>query len=238
MSASSATVLRPWTIVPVMLKPDALIASVAGSAAADFAMYLAQGLDHLKIAESSPRHPSSKIGAIQARDYLIRQMLESAWFTLHLFDVEESQRALLELESKWAEAESVDVPDLIRQTACALGFTAVAIVERAMTLGDYYAVYGDSDEPEMHPAMQAYLVGMPVRMYLYCGLQNSSALQVMKAYIRWVLRYPGVESPPPIQNWIHVNDPDASNLIGLLSRFFGHGLREGQNSKSEESQCM
>ena len=214
-----------WTIVPIVIKPDALDDTapfVSGAIAQDFGIYLAHGLDRLKTPDYEPRVAASRGGAALARQHVLGDLTAAPWYTLAVRDLLGCQHALRKLANEWAEKERVAVVDLIEQSCEALGFQRVCSVDLICSLDDYYTLYRDTGQPDMHPRMIEYFVGKRIRCILLCGDQENSALHILKAYLRRVMRYPTPESYN-IQNWLHVTNPDASNFAELLRMFHSPG---------------
>lgn len=225
-----------WNTVPIFLKPDALVGTcttVPGGLAADYAMYLSAALAHLD--EPKNYHPffdASPQGARNAREHVLKEMRELPWYTLSLKSVRSCQERLHGLHSSWSKSPEVEVSTIVSESCSALGFEIALVVDRILNADDYWSFYKDSDEPHMHPLMERYLVGNPVRLILLCGRQENSALQVMKTYLRRVMRYP--TEAPKIQNWLHVTDPDASNFPDVLRRLGPAHIEVGINSRVQE----
>jgi hypothetical protein len=218
-----------WTVVPVFLKPDALegpATTVSGPLAADFAGYLSSALDSLSSAGYQPHVPASAGAAELARNHVMAESRAISWYVLRTCELEACQTRLRSLAVEWAAARILPVEQVIRQACIALGFHVVLATDRVVTMEDYEAIYGDTDEPDMHPRMQAYIVGRRIRLLLLCGMQENSALHTMKAYLRRVMRYPTAEAYR-IENWLHVTNPDASNYPELLAMFGPAGTATG-----------
>ena len=209
-----------WSIVPIFLKPDALsgeTASVSGAVAADFAIYLAAALDSLSLPDYRPFVETSRSGAERAQRHAGNEMHAIWWYTAQLQSVVECQRRLHELHMRWANNASIDIPNVVLEASQALGFQLIHSVDRIVSTSEYLAFYGDTDRPEMHGIMRPYLLGKPIRLLLLCGQQENSALQIMKTYARYVMRYHSTKLR--IENWIHVTNPDAANYPELLRMF-------------------
>lgn len=209
-----AGVTHGWTVVPIMLKPDALDGpanTVAGPQAADFAIYLASALDGLRLPDYRPLVAASREGAERARERVLAEMATCRWYRMSWRDVDGCRQRLHALHRRWAPTGKVQVAEVVREATAAIGFHVAAATDRVVTLADYDVFYGDSPEPDMHTRMQQYLLGRPVRLILLCGQQENSALHVMKTYLRRVMRYP--TSPHVgLENWCHVTNPDAPNF--------------------------
>lgn len=210
-----------WTIVPIVLKPDALegtSTNVSGLLAADFAFYLSDALDPDSPAAYQPHVPESEGAAELARNHVLAESRAFPWYVVRTRELESCQARLRFLAAGWAKLETLPVATVITEACVALGFHVVMSDDRIVTRDVYQALYGDTDEPSMHPRMQAYMMSRRVRLILLCGPQENSTLQMMKTYLRRVMRYPTADTYR-IENWLHVTNPDAANYPELLSMF-------------------
>lgn len=210
-----------WTVVPIVLKPDALegpATSVIGPLAADFASYLCDALDPSSPPAHEPYVAESEGAAELARNHIIAESRAFPWYVLNLRQLESCRCRLRTLAAAWVKLENLPVVNVITEACMALGFDVVLSDDRIVTTEVYQALYGDTDEPSMHPKMRAYMMQRRVRLILLCGPQENSALQIMKTYLRRIMRYPTAASYR-IENWLHVTNPDAANYPQLLSMF-------------------
>ncbi|MBB2910622.1 hypothetical protein FHS43_001885 [Streptosporangium becharense] len=217
-----------WSIVPVFLKPDALEGEnsvMPGRRAADFAMFLAAGLDEPDRLAYDPCFPESAAGAGLARRHVAGESGAFSWYEWPPADVPGCQRRLAELHAEWAGLPSVDVPRIVTRASAALGFEVTQVTDMILTLDDYMVFYGDTPRPDLHPRMQRYLVDRPIRLLMMCGKQQNSALQAMKTYLRRVLVHHSGRSSDG-GNLIHVTNPDASNYPELM-RFYLRASEQG-----------
>ncbi len=215
-----ATVTSHWSIVPVVLKPDALEGencAVPGTLAADFCAYLAADLDSGNLPLRAPHHEGSAAGAELARRHVSGEAGAFEWYAWPVRNVRDCRKRLEELYEIWRLIPSVEIPDVVVQASSALGFEAVHSFDRVLDMDDYMAFYRDTPRPELHPRMQKYLIGKKARLILLCGLQENSALQAMKTYLRRVMLHPTGKSDSG--NWIHVTNADAANYPELMRLF-------------------
>lgn len=216
-----------WSIVPVFLKPDALEGEnsvMPGRRAADFAMFLAAGLDEPDRLAYDPCFPESAAGAGLARRHVAGESGAFSWYEWPPADVPGCQRRLAELHAEWAGLPSVDVPRIVTRASAALGFEVTQVTDMILTLDDYMVFYGDTPRPDLHPRMQRYLVDRPIRLLMMCGKQQNSALQAMKTYLRRVLVHHSGRSSDG-GNLIHVTNPDASNYPSSCASTCGRPSR-------------
>jgi len=209
-----------WSIVPVLLKPDALTGDathVGGLLAADFAALLSARLRDPVFEGYQPFVTTSLQGAARAKQHSDAEMKAIWWYTPEIKDLPGCHVRLHELHDKWKDADTVPVAQIIADASVALGFAIAVSVDRALTQAECLAFYRDTDQPDMHEKMQRFMVGQTVRFMLLCGQQENAALQLMKTYLRYVMRYPAAKRQ--IQNWIHVTNPDASNYPELLRMY-------------------
>lgn len=218
---AEANLTARWSVVPIFLKPDALegdATTVAGEIAADFVHYLREAVDSLSFPDDYvPRVEQSRNGALRAHRHATNEMTAISWYVLPLQDVRSVQDRLDELEREWAAAGRLRVGDLLVQTCMALGFRILQDRDRVLTAHDYGVLYGSSDLDTLEK-MRPFLVGKRVRLLVLCGQQENSALQIMKTYARYVMRYPTARVR--MENWIHVSNPDEFNYPELLKMFF------------------
>jgi hypothetical protein len=218
------TLLAPsaviWSIIPVMLKPDALEGHhtrIPGPSAADFAAHLAAAIDSRPEPCVVPLVPTSRAAAERARVHVTNEIAALDWYLPQIRDVPNCQRRLDELRAEWQNASSLAVADVIIASCVALGFTVTLSRSVTLTEADYAVVYRDTDPSPTDDERRRYLIGRPTTLLLLCGRQENSALQMMKTYLRYVCRYPTENAR--VENWVHVTNPNASNYPELLMMF-------------------
>lgn len=206
-----------WSVIPIVLKPDALEGDatlVQGALAADFAALLSIALDGQSSDNFEPLVSSSTEGEERARKHAQGEMDAIWWYTREILDAPRCKQRLQRLQAKWGNVRVLPVAEVIADACVAVGFDIVSSVDRILSLCEYMQMYRDTTKPAMHEKMTQFMVGKRVRHILLCGKQQNSALQLLKTYMRYVMRYPTTK--PQIENWLHVTNPDASNYSELL----------------------
>ena len=224
-----------WSIVPIFLKPDALegeFTEVSGDTAADFAGYFAAALVDWHASSYIPILPSSKKGALRAKEHAGGEMRAIPWYKYPVLDAEDCYERLMQLHERWKHSSKIAIAEVVSSACQALGFHIVHSLDRVVTEADYMAFYGDTDQPDMHPKMTKYLLFKPIQLLLLCGKQENSALQLMKVFARYIMKF--AEQPYSIENWIHVTNPDASNYHHLLAMFFEQEEYQRQRARGHQ----
>jgi hypothetical protein len=91
----------------------------------------------------------------------------------------------------------------------ALGFTVARHHEHHCTYRDFLGLYGHNTHfTRLARDLRDYLVDRPVEILLLKGIQEITALHVMKELMRRVIRYPDTHYDA-VENLLHVADPGA-----------------------------
>ena len=211
------------SVVPVMLKPDALDGewtSVPGPLAADFAGYLSGAVESRSLGNDQALAASSPTGAARALADVEYERRLYAWYALLLQAITDCRERLATLQQRWASLPSVVVPEIVADAIVVLGFDIVGVADHVLSIDDDLLFCRHASQPSLHEKMQPYLIGRRVRLLLACGQQENSALQMMKTYLRTVVRYPLEEVT--YQNWLHITDPDSAHYAALLRMYLTH----------------
>lgn len=212
-----------WSTVPLALKPDALSGSnteVTGGAAGDYCAYLATAIDGLSSANDyAPELAKSAAGASRARAHALAEIAAVDWYTSEVIGVSACQQRLETLRQRCLAQRQIAIDQLVVHSCRALGFSVV--LSRDLVLGEpeYQLLYPDRPRQDIEFERRAYLLGSQVRLMLVCGAQTNNALQIMKTFLRFVLRYP--DGPKTCRNWLHVSNPNVDNYPELLRMFNG-----------------
>jgi hypothetical protein len=223
----------------VFIKPDGLVGPgslVDRELVVDFLNCLALALSDLDgYAAYAPRRHSTPGAVALANVHILEEVGEEDWYNLEFAAVTEAQKRLQALARNYdcpGDPEAMTV--VIEATICALGFTLSDRVDHVLTRDEFDALYRDSDAPlkTLGPQLVAYLVGHQIRILLLRGIQTNSALQIMKEYLRRIIRYPTGDYNA-LQNYLHVCDPDGRDvdvLIQICSGSKGAPKRAGTSS--------
>jgi hypothetical protein len=211
------------TSVPIFLKPDALTGPTAFSPstlATDYLHATVFGLSASHFPEHHPAfHGHTRIAAAFAREYLKEVGFPDAGLAM-VRDLYGCQERLLHCARRYSgNPGPVAVQELVERSVAALGFEVSA--QRLHRFGEqeFDTVYRSFARPDMRDPTKEYLVGNQVLLMLLEGEQYNSVLQVMKVYLRYILKYP-YDPWTTIQNYLHVCDQGAAEmeqLRGLLT---------------------
>lgn len=208
----------------VFLKPDALegtYARVDSGAAADLFQCLALAVVDISATyRASWRLPSTAEAVHHSNIHILEEAGEEEWYTLELKETKWCATQLRELEHEYASRNSRPaIEEIFLDALRALGFEIAATLRITMSEHDYEQIYCDWDMPVDKAKMTRYLVGQDIVVMRLVGLQENSALQILKEYLRRILRYHGA-SYNALQNYVHVSDvggPEIPYLAELLS---------------------
>lgn len=208
--------------IVIFLKPDALSGPYAHAHAADihdFFSCLAAALNNIPFhQEGELRCSSSPLAAKKAFRQITERALSEEAFSIPLKQKDAcKERLLLYAQSYKNSHEFYSTKLVIQQALQAFGFSLM--LERYSTLveKDIEMIYADdiTERPSLKPLLFAYLAHQVVCLMLLSGLQEISALQIVKTYARYFLRYRDGEQNR-LENLVHVPDAhDAGYLLQL-----------------------
>jgi hypothetical protein len=208
------------TSVPIFLKPDALTGPTAFSQSTLAVDYLHATVFGLSASYFPERHPTfhghTRMAAALAREHLKEVRFPDAGL-LMVRDLYGCQRRLMHCARQYSRNPGpTPLRELVERSAAALGFQVTA--QRLYRFGqqDFDTVYRSFARPSMREPTKEYLVGKQVLLMLLEGEEYNSVLQVMKVYLRYILKYP-YDAWSTIQNYLHVCDQDAEEVEHLRS---------------------
>jgi hypothetical protein len=206
-----------WSTVPIFFKPDAISGSetiVSGRAASDFAACLARFIEHRDVLSYNFALDDSAIGAAKAIEHANREITDVSWYNREILEPERCAMNLCKLSRDWVRISELPIPLVFLDAAQALLFDCIARKKITVTEDIYAIYYGNTNHPQIHKKMKPYLIGSEIVVALLCGKQDNSALQMMKTFGRFVMKYSN--RPYDYINWIHVANPDDPSFVSSV----------------------
>jgi hypothetical protein len=207
----------------VMLKPDTFsetYASVATSLACDLFRCLYASLHHQAYDNQEElSHASYVLVAERAFQQITERALSEEAFRHPLKDTDACKARLSVSIQKYRNSSGqVSTSSVIRQALQAFGFTLLAERSLRLSAHDIECIYAEtiSELSALKADLLTYLENQEVSLLLLEGKQAPSALQRVKTYVRYFLRYRNGERHR-LENLIHV--PDESDLHYLFQLF-------------------
>ncbi|MGB8346058.1 MAG: hypothetical protein WCD86_14320 [Ktedonobacteraceae bacterium] len=205
--------------VAIFLKPDALVgpyAVVHASLVNDFFSCLLAALDDVPFKEDL-RCSSSSLAAKRAFRQITERALSEEAFRIPLRQKRLCQeRLLIQMERYKNSNEVYSTKATILQALQAFGFSLVLEKYHMLLCQDIDIIYAQpiSHNPALKALLQEYLEDQMICLLLLSGKQEVSALQIVKTYVRYFLRYRDGEQHH-LKNLMHV--PDGEDLGYLLN---------------------
>jgi hypothetical protein len=225
----------------MMLKPDALsgpYALIEVERCSDFFRCLALSLSHQKEGICLPddlQLPSSVGAATSAWQQCVQRSKVEEGFIMAPWLISSSQCVLNHYADVYRAATNrhVSTKHILTLATRACGCPVLAEYSGVVSPHDLQEIYADllQQTPEAEPHLMQYLVGQEVCLFLLGGNPIHSALQRLKIYARYFLRYrfqdplPDTTTPSPFHhNLLHIPDRHEQARLHRFSVAFQKGV--------------
>ena len=209
-----------WSIVPLVLKPDALygrFTHIDANLAHDFICLFAYYLDDRSGPIPVTKVPDSAYWAEAADEHFWRKAQRAEltdWYGAPPIKSQECQERLMKLADRLDVGKELSIRELIHQTTQCVGFERFFGRRQMLSMQTYRLLYGNKWDLEFQRRVQDYLIGNEIEIYLYAGMQENGILQRMKTFLRFVCRRQIDDSN--FANWVHISDANDENMPLLL----------------------